>query len=186
MALLVAVDVDGPLAYFAEALCNQLSLAGVAVTPKQLRHWCLKECLGASAAVKADEIMSRPGFCASIPWMPGARQLLRDLREYGYDVIAVTSPHHSRTWLEERREWLLSEFEGKDILFASGLRKALVRADFLIEDHPGNAAAWCRMNPRGRAALVDRPWNGPDAKEWEFNPAMTRLQDLNLFEWITR
>ena len=118
--------------------------------------------------------------------MRGARDLIRDLRESGHDVIAVTSPYHSSTWLEERRAWLLSEFAGKDILFVSGVRKALVRADFLIEDHPGNAAAWCRMNPRGRAALVDRPWNGPDAKEWEYHPNMVRLHDSRLFDWIVR
>lgn len=183
---LVAVDVDGPLADFTGALCLELSKRGHAFTPDQIRHWCLKTALGNYSARLADSIVSSPGFCQGLAWVRGAKSLLRRLRSAGHDVIAVTSPYHSSTWLEERRAWLLNEFSGKDILFVSGVRKSLVRADYFIEDHPGNAAAWCRMNPRGRAALVDRPWNKPNAKEWEWNSGMIRLQDRQLFDWIAQ
>jgi 5'(3')-deoxyribonucleotidase len=126
----------------------------------------------------AHEIMSEPGFVSGIGWVDGAADAVRLFRRWGHDVLCVTSPYSgSRTWMRERLEWLEPLFHHDDVLFVKGARKPLVRGDVLVEDHPAIACAWLEANPEGKAILVDRPWNSPDAAEWQPHDRMIRVLD---------
>ncbi len=182
--MLIAFDADGPLFDFMGELCTWLKFAGLPYSPSRALHWELAAWVLPQDMHVVRNIMGTAGFCSSLPWMPGAKQLVQALRDDGHDVICVTSPHRSRHWAYERTERLLEIFDANDILLVKGPRKALVRADVLVEDHPGNAAKWCEANPAGVALLVDRPWNGVRAKEWACHPGMVRVQDDRILSWI--
>ncbi len=182
---LIAFDADGPLLDFTGGLCSRLRDEGYTYWPHDVQHWDLSQSFHHTAMKSVDRIMAEAGFCESLPWMPGAKQLLSTLRAEGHDLICVTSPHHSRFWMHERRQALRECFPDDDILFIKGPRKALVLADILVEDHPGNAAAWCESNKaHGVALLVDRPWNSVRASEWACHPNMLRVSDDTILQWI--
>ncbi len=181
--MLLAFDADGPLFDFMGGLCTRLRAEGFQYEPHQALHWDLSAWVHPLDMRAVNHIMGTEGFCFSLPWMPGAHVLVQQLRDDGHDVICVTSPHRSRHWAYERTQSLLTLFEADDILLVKGPRKALVHADVLVEDHPGNAAKWCEFN-HGTALLVDRTWNGVRAKEWACHPGMVRVQDSEILSWI--
>jgi 5'(3')-deoxyribonucleotidase len=175
---LIALDADGVLVDFAGGLCRILRERGhVHEWPERMHHWDLSKCFTPCTSAAARAIMCERDFCYSLPWLPEAVQMVNDLRSDGHDLICVTSPNEdSPYWMHERRERLRELFDSGDILFAKGPRKALVAADIIVEDHPGNAAGWCERNP-GLALLLDRPWNSVRASEWVCHPRMIRLLD---------
>jgi len=99
--------------------------------------------------------MGTPGFCAGIPWYPGAQAFLNSLKMLG-DVIAVTAPYKDgRTWQYERARWL-APYIKRQIHTA---HKELIGGDVLIEDSLEIAERWQKAHPSGIAILTDRPWN---------------------------
>jgi 5'(3')-deoxyribonucleotidase len=173
------VDVDGVLADFVSGLCARLKERGFTRTPEDIRSWSLEDSLTAEEVRECMHIMSVPGFCRSLEWYEGAKDFLRLLRGAG-DVFAVTAPFDaSETWERERKAWLESHIPRKQVLPISGEFKRLVRGDVLIEDHPGTACEWLEDNPSGVAILIDRPWNGPKAKEWNMHRRMYRASSYS-------
>jgi 5'(3')-deoxyribonucleotidase len=181
---LIAFDADGVLIDFTGGLCKRLQEEGFPYSPSDVLHWDLRRSFHFSTLPTITSVMGEEGFCSSLPWLPGAQEWICALRNDGHTVVCVTSPHSSKYWMAERRDRLRELFEDRDILFVSGERKALVRADILVEDHPTNAATWCEANADGVAILVDRPWNSVRAHEWRCHPRMTRLQDDQILSWI--
>lgn len=175
---LIAFDCDGPLAEFAKGFCEGLTARGFPRHESTIQHWDLSASLGREEAAIADEVIGAPGFCYDLEWVPGAKSVVRALRALGADAVCVTSPYHSRTWIEERRAWLSELFTSDDVLFVKSARKYLIAADLLIEDHPGIAAAWLDAHPKGHAILVDRPWNQPTSLEYWPHTRMFRAHDM--------
>lgn len=183
---LIGFDCDGVLAMFVERMCAQLSARGFeGYSAETIKHWSLERSLSPGAYCVARDLISQPGFCSSLSWYPGMLDLLQQLRDQGHDLVCVTSPWNSPTWMQERSDWLRTQFDASDIIFCSGIRKSQVRLDYLVEDHPGNAAAWTRKNPMGEALLVARPWNTPAAHEWVSSPNVYRLPDSNITRFFS-
>lgn len=174
MGRLIAVDCDGPLADFTGGLCRRLTAKGFPRTTADIKHWTLSASLTPRESELQHDICCEPGFCAELEWMQGAKGLLWYLRRAGHDLVCVTSPYPSKTWIDERLTWLSPLFSRSDVMFVGGARKRHISADLLIEDHPGNTADWLDANPKGRAILVNRPWNQPTAIEYRAHPRMHR------------
>jgi 5'(3')-deoxyribonucleotidase len=175
----ILCDVDGVLADFVGGLCIELSRRGFAKCANDIKHWDLKESLSPEETRAAYEVMSVPGFCHGLAWYEGARDFFAELVREG-DVLAVTAPFDgSETWERERKAWMAPAIERKRVLAISGDFKHHVRGDVLIEDHPKTAHDWLEANPDGIALLIDRPWNGPGAKEWHMHARMYRVKSYD-------
>jgi 5'(3')-deoxyribonucleotidase len=173
----ILCDVDGVLADFMGEVCLKLAPHGHGYQVDDFRHWDLNETLSVPAQRDLLTILSEPGFCQSLPWYDGAKDFLGELHADGARVYAVTAPFDgSPFWAYERKNWLGPHLDRKRVLSVSGEAKHLVRGDVLIEDHPKTAHDWLQSNRDGIAILVDRPWNGPAAKEWHCHHRMYRVK----------
>lgn len=174
----VLLDVDGVLADFVGGLCRDLTARGFPRTPDDIRHWELRDTLPANELRECHEIMATPGFCHGLPWYEGARDFVRTVRDE-HELHILTAPFDgSETWMRERVAWLANDVPRDRVHFMSGKWKHLVAGDVLVEDHPLNAAAWLDANPRGIAALVDRPWNKPASNQWAWHSRMYRVANF--------
>ncbi len=174
----ILCDADGVFVDFIGGLCKQLQLRGFARTPDEIKSWALEESLTPAETRECMHIMSAPGFCHSLEWYEGAFAFFQALKAEG-DLFVITAPFDgSETWERERKAWLESYIARKRVLPISGEFKHLVRGDVLIEDHPGTACEWLQANPSGVAVLIDRPWNGPGAKEWSMHGRMYRARSF--------
>ncbi len=177
--MIILVDCDGVLADFIGTLCTELAPRGIKKSPNEIHHWDLTESLDPEEMKVATQVMTAPGFCASLDWYEGAIELVKGLSLIG-EVHAVTAPLKGNpTWMHERLGWLSSEVQSDRIHFVSGKYKHLVRGDVLIEDHPGNAYAWLEANPQGTAILIDRPWNSDKAREYRWHERMLRASSFD-------
>ena len=173
----VLCDVDGVLADFMTALCNELACAAGmghrGYTPASFEHWDMAKTLGPNSMAEVNRIMGTQGFCRGLDWYHGAKNFFAAL-DSSYDTYAVTAPFHgSPTWQAERATWVHA-VAGVPVLSVPTDAKHLVRGDVLIEDHPGTCHRWLSTNRSGLAVLIDRPWNSPLAKEYVRHARMYR------------
>ncbi len=174
--MIILTDIDGVLADFVGALCEELQARGFETTPEDVKHWDLAASLSSDEMRAALEVMTTPGFCHGLEWYEGARQFLAALGTLG-EVHALTAPLRSASsWVPERLSWLARDLDGDRVHFVSGKHKHMMRGDVLIEDHPKNAIEWLDAHPRGIAILIDRPWNSPDAVEFWPHARMYRAK----------
>lgn len=162
MSLDIVIDVDGTIADIVTGLEEAFRLRGVPVPP-DFRHL-----LGTAAGGKllpepwrtlAPMLLAEPGFAISIPWYEGAADFCQDLIRDGHNVMVLTAPYDSHTWVAERFEWLRGIFDHNEVIFCPSDHKRRVRADVLVEDRADIVREWAIHHPKGLAILVDRPWN---------------------------
>lgn len=157
MRPLVLCDMDGVLLDFVGHLYHHFTQQGYA-RPTDPTCYDIKDHVGPDAWRVMSKSMRREGFCAEIPEYPGARDFVKDLRSLA-KVIAVTKITEPSPWVRERHVALAGwDFDGRFLQTCRDGRKHL-RADFLIDDSPDNCTEWVLENSKGRALLLDRPWN---------------------------
>lgn len=171
----ILCDADGVFLDFIGALCREFQARGRNIVPSDIKHWDLKHSLDAETTREAYAIMATPGFCHSIEWYDGARKFFDEASLEG-ELHVLTAPANSPTWMHERKESIAATgFPWDRVHFIGGKYKHHFSGDVLIEDHPGNAAAWLDANRNGSVILIDRPWNQPSAVEWESRVRMYRV-----------
>lgn len=147
----ILIDVDDVLVPCHARLCElAFMLLGIRLDPAKTPHK-LEEVIGfANAQVIWDHIDKTPGWNA--PEMSDeTASALERLRLIGR-VVAVTSPHTTGTWMNDRAAFLKKHgFEKDDIIMTSG--KFRIPGSVLIDDLPRNLIAWKRRNPYGKAIL---------------------------------
>ena len=156
----ILLDADGVLFSFVGPYLDVVyECTGRRHTPADLRMWDLST----SLALTADEItrvhtaLTRRGFCAGLPVLPGAVEAVAALQERA-DVRIVTTPlQGSVFWCSERTEALARYFGivPNQIHFCE--RKHEVRGDLLVDDNPDHV----RRFP-GRALLWSHPHNASE------------------------
>jgi 5'(3')-deoxyribonucleotidase len=147
--------VDGVLADFTGALCNELHLEGHGTwCDEDLTTWELTSCFPKKSHAAIERIMTRPGFYSSIPRYPGAQVFLKELRKRG-DVSAVTTVVGRAA--QERYDWLCSlGFQDHEIVIVEKHEtKASVMGDAIIDDRIETLEK-CNHYVR---IVFDRPWN---------------------------
>lgn len=157
----IAVDCDGVLADFSGKIVSEINLyCGSSHTVNDIKEFSIASSLNVSEE-RIRGIVSRKGFCASIPQYDGAKNFISVLQKYG-DVIVCTSPYDSKHWIKERLVWLKSELDidSNHVMFCPSGFKRLFAADILIEDKLSTCVEWVNARIGDRLSiLVDRPWN---------------------------
>lgn len=104
--------------------------------------------------------IAAPGFCASLQLYPDAPWFVASLREVA-DVIAVTAPWDSDTWMRERERWLGEKlgFKRSEVVFTD--KKHLLDVDAIVEDVHSTIVQFAAAR-RGLPVLLDQPWNRED------------------------
>jgi 5'(3')-deoxyribonucleotidase len=152
----VLIDCDGVLADLCGAVC---ALLGNGRRPEDFERHDFFHTLTPAELARVNAHYEQPGTIEAIPWYPAAKAFAFALRNSGADLVCVTAPWHSPTWLAERRAWLRDYVHANDVIGCPSKRKRHVSGDVLIEDRADTLEDWCTDHPRGRGVLIDRPWN---------------------------
>jgi 5'-nucleotidase len=105
--------------------------------PEREEYWG-KRIYQVDGAVKIREYLFEKGFFADLPVMPGSREVIRELME-DYEIFITTAAMEFRASLEDKYDWLQRNFpfiHWKNFVFCGD--KSIIRADYMIDDHPGN------------------------------------------------
>lgn len=174
--LSVIFDADGVLLEFTE---HALQLVGSDRTREDVTQWDIfslfEKWHGTDAKRLLIEACNGPGFWASQPAMPGAKDAIELTRSLGFRPVIATSPWDGcDRWESVRRRVLADRFgvhPFKDVVPTAD--KTHVHGVAIIEDRFDNMSAWHKKH-NGTAWLYDQPYNRHN--EWH-----QRLRwDLNL------
>lgn len=157
----VLLDIDGVVAEFVVPMLSELTkITGKKYDKDDVTEWELAKALKLSKdeADKLKLALSMPGFCRSLPVIPGAVDGVRELMEHT-EVYVCTSPYDSDTWAREREAWLFEHFKISRSSIISTSAKHVCRADILIEDKEEMIHGWLEEYPTGFGLLFSQPWN---------------------------
>lgn len=107
----------------------------------------------------AIERLDEPGFANELPVITGAKEAIEKIRRGGHEILWVTTPYlGSKTWEDDRRQWLFEHFNvnPKDVEFVR--HKWFYRGDVFIDDKLESVLKWRELND-GLAVVFDSPWN---------------------------
>lgn len=150
-------DVDEVLADFqGPALEVVAAVVGRRYQQSDFKEWDIFADLTKEEFKACQTVFEQPGWCASLPPLPGAVDAIQELRKTR-TVFAVTSPMHTRNWVYERTEWLQDHFKfsRREIIFAS--TKHFIRGADYLDDNPHHIRDWKAEHPEGNAMLWDIP-----------------------------
>jgi 5'(3')-deoxyribonucleotidase len=83
-------------------------------------------------------VLHDKGFFRDLPLMANSQEVVRELNER-YDIFFTTAAMEFRNSLEDKYDWLLDHFpfiSWKNFVFCGD--KRILRADYMIDDHPRN------------------------------------------------
>lgn len=90
--------------------------------------------------------MEEPGFCLSLPVLPGSVDAMKRLASK-YQLYIATSPWWSFPhWMPERTRWIQQHYglSASRIIHISD--KHLLRGDLLVDDKPSTVRKWAAIN----------------------------------------
>jgi len=178
----ILVDADGVLVNFVDSfLAVANGISGLSLTYTDVVEWDIFKPFPEKFHAEISAAIEAPGFCLGMSDLPGAVAGLDRLRTLG-DVVCVTSPMATKTWVWERTEWLIRHagFKSKEIIHASA--KHHVRGAVLIDDKYETLVDWKFHNYNGDAILWHAPYNASinqdlgiwRAKSWDDVYSLTR------------
>ena len=153
------IDCDGVLANFQKPiLANASKISGKEWTTEDIINYSMEEVLG-KFSEEAFSIALTQGFCRSLEPYPGSVDFIHRLQGLGEVHVVTTAYSRSPFWHYERLEWLRDHYEipERSVHFTS--RKEFFQGDYLVEDKASTLLEWSLANPRGKAFLVDHPYN---------------------------
>lgn len=151
----ILIDVDGVTADLVTAVYEAIDSDK---DPKSLRQWDFLELLSKEQESHARELMNSPDFWSGLPVIDGAKRAIKHLKDFGHQIVWVTSPWESCLgWETARRNWIRNNFGDDDIVITRD--KGHIQGDVFIDDKPQNVEEWKKANPQGKALLFDAPHN---------------------------
>lgn len=162
--MIIALDVDDTIAEFMLAFTKIHNAEFENNNPKikkRLNYWevtdDLENIIGIEALEEVFKIMQRNSMVENLDIIPGAVEFVNALRAHS-KVYFVTAPSYIyRGWCDERRNWLIKNFNAKnsDIVFMH--HKSFFNGDILIDDREKYLERWCAT---GRDCIrMIKPWN---------------------------
>lgn len=180
----VLLDCDGVLADTVDLIIRRAKLNKL---PSDFTDWDLGTCLTAEEQLEVRRVMRLRGFAEDIAWYAQAGRFFTLLREMAEVIVVTSHMPNWRWWLRERLQWFVdgcssaNAFPLEDVCFMDGKHKHRIKADFLIEDHPGTCYRWAEEwyfdapAGRGLAVLLARDWSF--GKEYTGHPGVYIAQD---------
>jgi 5'(3')-deoxyribonucleotidase len=171
----VLLDCDGVLGDFTTPAVEYANrFLGTNHTVDLVNQWEIMEALGIDkeTANKVYASMAVPGFCASIPVLPGAQDGVAKLQTIS-DVYVVTSPFNSTYWVTERDAWLHRHFGIPRSKIAHVSAKYLCVGEVLVDDKAANLTQWAEHHPDGLPIKWEVPfnrtdgWTGASTADWD-------------------
>jgi len=166
--MLLLIDCDGILANYSKFFLDHLNLFNsynnrpTDYTPDQITGWHIYDSLPEIEKESKKEVREFIGKNAKhIPFIPGAIEGIKRLKQK-HDIVIVTTPSYSSdTWTSDRAKWLYKNFaiKDKDIIYTA--RKELVDGDVFIDDSVENVLKWYdkHNNKNKTPVLFDQPSN---------------------------
>lgn len=149
----LVLDVDGVIADFCGAVDDVVRKLNEKYVPTW-QHWEVEKNIPAFCVPIVQQELCKPGFAFNMRAFPGAVEAVRAALDEGLDIVFGTAPMSgSRTWADDRREWLYERFGHVEVVSLDN--KFRIRGDALCDDKPGHLEAW----PTNARYLVDRPYN---------------------------
>ena len=153
----ILLDCDGVLADFGKGFSALAREHGIDYT--QQKGWDVFKGMKRADRKRMERAVMQPGFCRSLPVIPGARDMVDGLRSDGHDVFCVTAFWFDHpTWTAERTTWLEAHMgiDRRHVVHTHA--KALVAGDVFVDDKRAHVKAWSDAHPEGRAVLAT--WRG--------------------------
>ena len=135
----IGIDVDGVLAdLVGKVLYYQNSVYKTNFKHSDITSYNMESILGADNVLNIFELMEYNHDVKTVDVIPGAVELVRDLRQLGR-VIFVTAPCPLyRGWADDRLYWLKSHFSASPYDVTSIYDKTLFNGQVLIDDSSSN------------------------------------------------
>jgi 5'(3')-deoxyribonucleotidase len=133
----IAIDMDEVLAKYTEKVIRTLyDETGFKIELKHVEGAFLSKSVPPEHLERVTSFPYREGFFRDLEVMDHAREVLRQLQEE-YDIFIVSATMQHANAPKSKLEWLQEHFpfiHFKNIVFCGD--KSIIRADFLIDDHP--------------------------------------------------
>lgn len=163
----VLLDCDQVLADFVQAVLNVAEeITGKRVFRSEIVEWEVFSLLGRmfpnheGLEEKLRKASHTPGFCASLPECPGAREGFEKVSRRNIKVYIVTSPlSENPTWHGEREAWLRDHFGISDHNVVHTHAKYTVHGDLFVDDKPAHVTKWGERGRHTASFLWDTPHN---------------------------
>jgi len=157
--MIILLDCDDVLAQFTQGVIDVLNRKlGHDFDINDVTDWDMAHSLGVSNNVIFG-IAGEEGFCVGLDVMPGAKEGVEKLRQYG-EIYVVTSPiHTSRTWQFERTKWLHKHFDIPASRVIQTSAKHLIFGDVFIDDRVSHVTKWLNyQSVEASGYVLDVPW----------------------------
>jgi 5'(3')-deoxyribonucleotidase len=129
-------------------------------TKEQVTTWDISKSLDLPPWAKSEiEFeLSRPGAAHKICLLPGAQDAVHELAKH-CEIVFVTAPYKgSKTWANDRVEWVYNKFGMVGTKVISTNYKTPIDGDVFVDDKPENLQPWIEEHT-GKAVLWDHPHN---------------------------
>jgi 5'(3')-deoxyribonucleotidase len=162
----VLSDVDGVCAKFhdkARVLIREMF--GLDLPLEAYTKWDVTSVLPTQDMKDAlNAAIAEPGFAITLEPYPEAQKAVVEIREIA-PIRFVTTPHIvSRTWMQERREWLIDKFSAEHREIIQCHDKVEVTGGVFLDDKPSHVRNWQEHHPDGISLLWDQPYNRSPAE----------------------
>jgi|DEB0MinimDraft_6_1074348.scaffolds.fasta_scaffold05300_6 5'(3')-deoxyribonucleotidase len=181
----ILLDCDGVLADFGKGFAALAREQGIDYT--QPRCWDVFKGLSRNERKRMERAVLQPGFCRSLPVVPGARDMVDGLRSDGHDVYCVTAFWFDHpTWTAERTAWLESNMGIDRRRVVHTHAKALVYGDVFVDDKVSHVREWWAQREDAQdgkqlaflATWCGDVWMGDEDRDWR-NTAASPLELLD-------
>ena len=148
----IALDMDEVIADVIPAFLD-LYEAQLGIRLDKEAYWGKKIYQLPGASMVRDALFDK-GFFADLPLIEGSREGVEWLNQH-FEVFIVSAAMEFRNSLEDKFDWLQRHFpflHWKNFVFCGD--KSIIQADYMIDDHPFNLAAF-----EGKGLLFTAPHN---------------------------
>ncbi len=166
----VFLDMDGVIADFETAYCNQLAIPSPYMDVVNHGHY------GCFDYQQVLSVADNYDFWAYMPLMDDALQIYDFARWLSKDVAFLSYPMAKGGSMQGKLDWCTNHFPGTSLILATDGRKDWLASKdtWLIEDSQDNAVAFRKAG--GRGVLVPRPWNALHKYAWDERLTMKCLE----------
>jgi 5'(3')-deoxyribonucleotidase len=168
--LKLILDIDGTCNLFDERLAQLVEEKGYTFDWDHYNDWEFADYIrGAKDPKKVmDDICSTMEFWLTIPPMPYAAEILKDINKHHEIIVATKSWRDEPKFSQSKKAWMDKYFHflhNNEFYCSHGLDKSKIPADLIFEDKPKTLE---QCNPVMITVCSDRPYNKDIKTDFRF------------------